>query len=62
VSYHYRLPDRPVPRPCVDGAAKCDGCGCSLKTTLDRQLHRCDPRLTTKARRMGERSVRTALR
>jgi len=59
---NFRPEPRGTVRPCVDGGDKCpDGCGATLKTTLDRQTHRCDLFGTTRAGRMGDRRTRSAI-
>jgi len=59
MSYHHSVPEpKSRPRPMFADAEKCPGCGCTLKTALDRQLHVCDPVLTTRNRMRGDRTTR----
>lgn len=48
-------------RPCVAGADKCDECGATLKSPIDRMLHFCDRFATSRASYLGDRRTRTAL-
>ena len=62
---HYPIPVAPKPRLLRPEAyAKCDGprgCGATLKTALDAQLHCCDAELTTRAYLRGDRRTRSSL-
>jgi hypothetical protein len=46
--------------PCVAAAYRKCGCGATLKTPLDVQLHVCDPYATSRAAMRGHRDERSS--